>query len=338
MPKPTYDYGSKDPMAMPVEAIESSDFDYARYEAFAAEADARYAAWLEREEGVAVWQRVRPGEVFREGCRDMRASYRWQLGALQKSLDYITDAPTYLEPWYGIGTIASAFGADYIWHPGQAPAVKPIYTSLDGFEQFEALPFTASAILRYTRETVDYFLHESGGRIPMSWCDIQAPINVAGGLIDIGTFFMDFYQDPNKIKALLASITETLIRYYQEQGQLIGKALAQPGHGFASSRLGTGIGLSTDNLVMVSPKMYQQFCGPGEVRIGEAFGGVAIHSCGDWFKWLDMVKKTPNLTMVDGGWRLQPSDRSCLQQLRAISRHLNRCGRRFACAYGRRCG
>jgi hypothetical protein len=75
---------------------------------------------------VAVWQRVRVGEVFRDGCRDMTESLRWQLGGLKRSLDYKTDSPGYLEPWYGIGTTAAAWGTDYVWHEGQAPATYHI--------------------------------------------------------------------------------------------------------------------------------------------------------------------------------------------------------------------
>ena len=109
---------------MPVQPREITDFDLDRYEAFALEADQRYAEFLRKNEGVAVWQRVRPGEVFRDACRDKRDSLRWQLGALTRTMDYRTDAPTYLEPWYGIGTTAAAFAADYEWLPGQSPAVK----------------------------------------------------------------------------------------------------------------------------------------------------------------------------------------------------------------------
>ena len=97
----------------------------ARYEAHAAEADARYADFLRQPEGIAVWQRVRVAEVFGDGCRDMAASLRWQLGGLTKALDYLTDAPNYLEPWYGIGVTAAAFGAEYEWPEGQAPVARP---------------------------------------------------------------------------------------------------------------------------------------------------------------------------------------------------------------------
>ncbi len=36
----------------------------------------------------------------------MKKSLEWQLGALKKSMEYKADIPNFLEPWYGIGTIA----------------------------------------------------------------------------------------------------------------------------------------------------------------------------------------------------------------------------------------
>lgn len=301
----TFDVTSKDPMAMPVEPVEPEDFDLAEYEAFADACDQRYADFLQKDEGVLVWQRVRVGEVFREHCRDYKVSLRLQLGALAKTLQYSTDAPTYLEPWYGIGTIASVFGADYTWHPGQAPAVEPMYQSLPDAAELVQRDFADVPILRTTQETVEYFLEQTQGRLPMSWCDIQAPINVVSGLVPIEQLLFGFYDAPEQSKAILALLADTIIRYYQRQSELIGAALAQPGHGFASSRQGIGMGLSTDNLVMMSPDMFSQFCTDDLRRIGEAFGGVAFHSCGNWFAWLEAVKEIPNLLMVDGAFSPQ---------------------------------
>ncbi len=298
---------------MPVTPVEPKDFDLGRYEAFAAEGDERFATFLRRDEGAMVWQRVRVGEVFRDDCRDMRLSYRRQLGALTQTMSFKTDAPTYLEPWYGIGTIASAFGAGYVWHPGQAPAVEPVYHSIPDAAELDPRKFDDVPILRYTKETVEYFLEQSRGRLPISWCDIQGPINVAGGLIDNSQFFLGLHDAPENVGGILRRITETFITYYREQGELIGDALVRPGHGFASSREGTGMGVSVDNLVMLSPEMYGRFCLDDLGRIGEAFGGAAIHSCGNWHKWLEAVKATPNLTMVDGAFSPQtdPAYNTC---------------------------
>jgi hypothetical protein len=93
-----------------------------------------------------------------------------------------------------------------------------------------------------------------------------------------------------------------VISFTQKQSQVIGGALARPGHGFASSRAGSGIGLSVDNLIMVSPTMYAEFCSGYDAKIGAEFGGTAIHSCGNWARWIPAVKKNPNLLVVDGAF------------------------------------
>jgi len=300
-----FDYTKADSMATPVKPMDPAAFDLARYEAFAAEADRRYAAFLRKGEGVAIWQRVRVGEVFRDACREMKQSLLWQLGGLTRAMDYLTDAPAYLEPWYGIGTTASAFGAEYEWMPGQSPAVKPQYRSIDEMPPLTPRVPAEVPILRYTLETIQYFLEHTKGRVPMSWCDIQSPINVAGSLVDIAQFLMTLYDQPERAQAFLSALADELIHFTKVQSELIGPALARPGHGFASARTGQGIGLSTDNLIMVSPAMYTEFCGEHSARIGDAFGGTGIHSCGNWGRWLPAVKKIRNLMIVDGAFSPQ---------------------------------
>ncbi len=51
--------------------------------------------------------------------------------------------------------------------------------------------------------------------------------------------------------------------------------------------------------------MYEKFCLPVDAEIGDYFGGVATHSCGNWGKWIDMLKANPQLTMVDGAFSPQ---------------------------------
>lgn len=300
-----FDYTLKDAQAMPVTPIEPQDFDLARYESFAAEADQRYADFLKKPCGLAVWQRVRVGEVFRDACRDMRQSLRLQLGGLSRSLDYLTDAATYLEPWYGIGTTASVFGGEYDWFEGQAPAVRPLYKALSEVPPLVPRAFDQVPIMRYTLDTIAYFLEQTQGRVPISWSDLQAPLNVATELIDTSAFFTALIESPDRVREILAAITEVVIHFTQQQSVLIGEQLARPGHGFASSRTGRGIGLSTDNLVMISPRMVEKFCVADNIKIGAAFDGVAIHSCGDYARWLPALKKIDNLLMVDAAFSPQ---------------------------------
>ncbi|MFT3781364.1 MAG: uroporphyrinogen decarboxylase family protein [Nibricoccus sp.] len=308
-----FDTSQKDSMAMPVVQTAPAAFDFDCYAQFSAEADERYQAFLAKPQGVAVWQRVRAGEVFRDGCRDRQESLRWQLGALARTMDYLTDAPTYLEPWYGIGTTAAAFGADYEWFPGQSPAVIPRYESVaDVPQKLERLP-GMTPVLAATLMTIEYFLEQTRGKVPMSWCDIQGPINAAGGLVDVSQFLASFYEEPERVQEILRVISDELIDFTKKQSELIGNLLARPGHGFASSRAGTGIGLSTDNLIMVSPAMFEEFCVADCARIGDVFGGTAIHSCGNWGRWIQAVKEIPNLKMIDGAFSPQtdPAYNNC---------------------------
>jgi hypothetical protein len=235
----------------------------------------------------------------------MRESLRLQLGGLIKSLDYLTDAPTYLEPWYGIGTTVSAFGGEYDWFAGQAPAVRPLYKAISEVPPLAPCAFDQVPIMRYTLETIEYFLDQTQGRVPISWSDLQAPLNVATELVETSAFFTALIESPDRVRDILAAITEVVIRFTQQQSALIGDRLARPGHGFASSRTGRGIGLSTDNLVMISPKMYEKFCVADNIRIGAAFDGVAIHSCGDYARWLPALKKIDHLLMVDAAFSPQ---------------------------------
>ncbi|MBI5566682.1 MAG: hypothetical protein HY870_17405 [Chloroflexi bacterium] len=305
MTSSTFNNTLKDAQALPVTPIEPRDFDLARYADFAAEADQRYADFLSKPGGLAVWQRVRVGEVFRDACRDMRESLRLQLGGLQKSLGYATDAPMYLEPWYGIGTTASAFGAEYDWFEGQAPAVRPLYRSMDDVPSLAPRDFNQVSIMRYTLDTIEYFLDQMQGRVPISWSDLQAPLNVATELIDTSAFFTAMIDRADRVREVLSAATEIVIQFTRQQSDLIGDRLARPGHGFASSRAGKGLGLSTDNLVMISPRMYEKFCVADNITIGNAFDGVAIHSCGDYARWLPALKKINNLLMVDAAFSAQ---------------------------------
>jgi hypothetical protein len=49
---------------------------------------------------------------------------------------------------------------------------------------------------------------------------------------------------------------------------------------------------------MLSPSMYEEFALPYNSRIGEALGGVHIHSCGDYRHNLDNILKITNVRSI----------------------------------------
>jgi hypothetical protein len=297
-----FNTASLDSQATPVAPVPVSQFDFSAYEAYEQSLRPRCAAFWKADSGVLVYRRMRVREVFADGCADKLKSLEWQLGALRESMKYKTDVPNFLEPWYGIGTLASALGLGYLWEPGQAPAVSGKFATTREALEAPARPVAETGIGQATLDMVSYFLEQTRGRLPLSYCDVQSPFNAAANLVDTTGFMMDFYSDPEAIALLLDKLAGLLIDFTRLQKELIGPALALPGHGFASSRAFEGFGMSDDSVVMLSDKLYQQWVIPSFVKAGEALGGPVFHSCGNWGRKIAAIKGIRGLRMVDGAF------------------------------------
>lgn len=298
----SFDTGKKDAQATQVDPVRIGDFSISSYRDYCTELDERCMKFMQADSGVLVYRRMRVAEVFSYGCRDMRQSLEWQLGALQKSMDFPADVPNFLEPWYGIGLVATSFGIDYIWSPGQSPAVKPAFSSIDEALARDIVPLKETAVGRHSLDMIEYFLEMTRGEIPMSMGDIQSPFNNATNIVDTSAFLISMLLEPEKVLHFLDVIASLEIDFYREQKKLIGNALVKPGHGFASSLHFEGIGVSDDNIVMVDSGSYMDLISPSLVRLGDAFGGTVHHSCGNFSDKAALLPVIPNLKMADAAF------------------------------------
>ena len=297
-----FDQTVADVQATPVEPVTPEAFDFEAYADYEASLRERCRAFWRAESGVLVWRRMRTAEVFTYGCKDMKASLEWQLGGLKKSMDYKADVPNFLTPWYGIGTVASAFGGDYIWKEKQAPAIRPKFKSIKEALDCTPLPVARTRIGRHTLQMIDYFLEKTAGQLPMSLTDTQSPLNIACSVVEMSSFFIEMFDDPLAVKSLLNRLAELLVEFTREQINRIGEALVWPGHGYSSCRCFEGLGMSDDNASMISGQQYVEFAAPAVERAGKPFGGSAFHSCGNWSDKVEAVKRIAGLRMVDGAF------------------------------------
>ena len=284
-------------------AVERFDFDgYAEYEADTAGRCRRFWA---ADAGVLVHRRFRVPEVYSYGCKDRERSLALQLGALAESKKYRADVPNFLEPWYGIGTVVSCFGAEYVWHENQAPATHPPRQSLAEALEYEPVPVEQTPIGRHTVEMIEYFMEQTRGRVPISLTDTQSPWNIATSVVPVTQLLMEVFENPEGLKELTNRAADLLIAFTQKQLDLLGDAVVWPGHGFASSREFRGLGMSDDNIVMLSPDQYTDLVAPITGRVGDRFGGAVFHSCGDWSRWIEAVRSIPGLVALDGAFSAQ---------------------------------
>jgi hypothetical protein len=136
----------------------------------------------------------------------------------------------------------------------------------------------------------------------MSLTDTQSPWNIAGNVVDMSSFFMEIYDDPDAVKTFLMKLAELLTEFTREQLKRIGRAIAWPGHGYTSCRTFEGLGLSNDNASMVSGEQYLEFAAPAVEFLGDLFAGATFHSCGNWSDKVETVRKIRGLRMVDGAF------------------------------------
>ena len=300
--KDVFNVNAADSQATVVHPIEPQQFDINEYADYEASLLERCGKFWNGDSGVLVYRRMRVKEVFAADSNSKEKSLAWQLGALKESMRYQADIPNFLEPWHGLGTVAAAYGFDYLWEPGQAPAVDGKFQSTEELLKAPVRPVADTPIGKYTLEMTEYFLEKTKGRIPMSYCDVQSPLNTLSNIIDSNQFYMDFYLNPELMKKAMHLTSLLLTGFTLKQKKMIGDALAKPGHGFASCRRFDGIGMSDDTITMMSADLYKEFAVPAMVATGNCFGGSVFHSCGNWSDKKELITKIENIRMADGAF------------------------------------
>ncbi|NJO83519.1 MAG: hypothetical protein HC828_12330 [Blastochloris sp.] len=164
-----FDHSKADSQSTPVLPVKVADFCFNEFQTYEAELNERCLQFLQKDSGVLVYRRMRVAEVFSYGCRNWDQSLEWQLGALKKSMDYKADVPNFLEPWYGIGTVASAFGIQYIWPEGQAPATKPAFQTIEEALNFDFIPLKETVIGRHSLDMIEFFLDKTKVNSQFRW-------------------------------------------------------------------------------------------------------------------------------------------------------------------------
>lgn len=308
-----FDNTIRDAQSTAVTGLNPEQFDFDAYQDYTAGKDAKIKAFVEADSGVLVYRRFRVAEVFGAECKDKELSLRLQLGALKASMDYEADIPNFLEPWYGLGIGAAAFGPEYVWNPGQAPAITAPFEDLEGACSFDLKEIKDTNIGREQLSYIEYFMDKTRGKLPMSFSDVQSPLNIISEVVPATSLFLDMLEEPEDYLELADRVADNMGRFLKLQQALIGDALALPGHGFASSRNFRCLGASDDTSIMISNPMFDALEAGPLSKLCAPYGGPAYHSCGNWSKKIPSVLSVPGIVCADGAFSSQtdPAPNPC---------------------------
>jgi uroporphyrinogen-III decarboxylase len=224
---------------------------------------------------------------------NLEAFERWA------ALDWTDELP-YLEPWAGVGVYAAAFGAEYYWRESESPATHYRYHSLAEAKNAEYPAWEKNPVMRMVLDSIDLMNEKGGGALPIVLTDTQSPLDTATLIVDSVEFLTGCYEDPGTAKRLLGMVTDLIIEFSREQLRHTGPGnAARPGHIMVSSTSWSGISVSDDNLSFCSPDFNAEFALPYNYKLAEAFGGVAIHSCGNWAHTMKILEPEKGVTGVD---------------------------------------
>jgi hypothetical protein len=217
-------------------------------------------------------------------CNSVEAVYRNNLRHMESwlSMPWSDELP-HLQPWFGTGVYANAFGCEYLWREGEAPDCHVRFHSIEQVRGITTPDWRKSPVMGTVLECIDVLLERTGGRFPIAFTDTQSPFDTSTLVLDTTEFFTACYTEEQTVNELMGAVTSLVIDFSREQARRIGKGrVSQPGHVIPSLPGLGGITLSDDNLAVSSPQVNERVSLRFNQIIAEAMGGVAIHSCGVW--------------------------------------------------------
>jgi uroporphyrinogen-III decarboxylase len=229
------------------------------------------------------------------------------LEAQQQEINSLVDLPgdyvPSLCPSLGVIAIASAFGSKVSWWESDFPAVEPLLAN-DPQQVYELKPPATTdgelgRILDYTR----FFISETKGSLPIRLTDIQGPLDNASLIMGHNLLMMAMLSHPQAVHHLMRLVTDCMIAFIKAQREIVHQAGVEfvPAMFQPWLQDGQGVSISNDDWVMISPEMHDEFHIPYLNELSEEFGGIYLHSCGNWYHQLQSLKKIVNLRGIEFG-------------------------------------
>jgi len=222
---------------------------------------------------------------------------------------------------YGTGILPSVFGVEMFIMPEETdtlPTSRPVGTIegiqaiLDRGDPDPHGGFGGRTLeMAHVFEEIRRWYPKIGRYVHHYHPDLQGPMDVCELLWGSG-LFVDLYERPAMIHALLDLVTRTYIRFLREWLTIAPQPQPYTCHWGLMQR-GT-IMLRDDSAMNLSPEMFDEFIRPYNRRVLDEFGGGSDHFCGRGDHFIG------RLTRIEGLYAVQMSQPH-LNDMETIFRH-----------------
>ena len=237
------------------------------------------------------------GEV-REEFFDAERALETQLAQIATRVreGFWDDRVLNLQPLGGpVGWLPEVFGATTRWFVNRPCYPEPVIYEAGQIDRLKP-DFGGSELYNAALKRMRLFRSAVGDRIPVATPDLQSPVDVASMILDYTQLIYAMVDDPPRVHALLRMVTDATIaacRAFREE-----MATDWPTTHFGWW-MPHGIFMSDDLLAVLSPELYREFAMPYNEALGEALGGVALHSCGRIVHNLENVAQTRGILALN---------------------------------------
>jgi len=231
-----------------------------------------------------------------------------QLERCHKALSENGNTLMMMRPNYGVGIVASMFGAKPFIMPREAHMAPNVYALESGTDDVQRI--VDGPALKLTEGFVSHVFSvgEKFARIREKYPkirefvrfenpDTQGPIDNCELLWGSENMFFALYDEPELMHKFLNRITETIEQFVKKWFTYI--SYEDGCTTFFGHLLRGNIVIRNDSAMNLSADVFKEFIQPYDTQLLQSLGSGGIHFCGTGDHFVDLLAKTPALTHVD---------------------------------------
>ncbi len=203
-----------------------------------------------------------------------------------------------INTYCSVPIVPQAFGCQIEYSPDGIAWSKSAIIDINRVWSLKPMKISEAPLIHRLSQWIDYAQCRLGTEVPFWTSDLQSPFSVAVEIVDSSELFIACITQPKAVHHLCQMITDFSIEWMRRHLSQM-EHPGFPGRNFPSISDNIGICIADDTpLVMLSPEMYREFALPYNSQIGEAFGGIHIHSCGNYLVNLDNLLQIKNIRSI----------------------------------------